>query len=113
MSNGESRFKDEQLRRSEAKLEADGEEKVRQDLRDGVYGAITDFDSKATWVQNWLNKKENEKRVAKREGELAEVEGLSRTVKGMKDAVLWLMTLFIVGLSIFFIVILIRVVFKK
>lgn len=56
-----------QMQEFEKKIEATGEEQVRKNLAQGIYGNPGDPRSKAPLVQNWLDKKDSQREEVKEE----------------------------------------------
>lgn len=59
-----------QMQEFEKKIEATGEEQVRKNLAQGIYGNPGDPRSKAPLVQNWLDKKDSQREEVKVKEEL-------------------------------------------
>lgn len=61
---------EQKLKEFYEKLESKGEEKVRQELKMGIYGYETDPKSKAPLVKDWLDRKEQAREEEKRNKEI-------------------------------------------
>jgi hypothetical protein len=72
---------DEELKKFEERLEAEGEEKVSKGLAMGRYGVISDPLTKAPLVKAWLDKKEAQRQEAKRQEEIGVSKEANRIAK--------------------------------
>ena len=59
-----------QMQELEKKLEETGEEQVRKNLAQGIYGDLGNLQSKAPLVRTWLDKKDSQRQESKVKEEL-------------------------------------------
>ena len=91
---------DEELKKFEERLEAEGEEKVSKGLAMGRYGVISDPLTKAPLVKVWLDKKEAQRQEAKRQEEFVVSKEANQISKSAKNASWWALAISIISIAV-------------